>query len=244
MRRRFLYLIAIAAVAILIVAGVLIARRISWSKPKVQAQRYLHKHLPSSEWEPAARFTDASRTLRQGETLANIARLRYGHQHYSDIIKLYNHIAEAVPVGTSLRVPDISTILTEEGFARVAGPEMEMILCSRAKYDKIVDQLRAVKREPPLHQGAVTAVMPQTIKQELSEAADDLQQATESLKTNKPGTIRPPAKMIGQLESAMRGMRQLAEGRLDDYGYDIDLVQQRYALGLSNGIVWAREGFN
>jgi hypothetical protein len=50
--------------------------------------------------------------------------------------------------------------------------------------------------------------------------------------------------MIGQLETAMRGMRELAEGSIDDNGYAIDLVQQRYSLGLANGIIWAREGFN
>lgn len=244
MKRKYLFLIAIAAAAILVVAGILIIRRKSRLKPKVQAQRYLHQHLPSSEWEPTAKFTDASRTLREGETLASIARLRYGHQNYAGVIKLYNHIenVEAVPVGTNLRVPDISITLTEEGFTKVAAPEMEMILCSRAKYDKVVGQLWALRSEAPLDQRVV--VIPPKIKQELLEAADDLQQATESLKTNKPETTRPPAKMIGQLESVMHGMRQLAEGAIDDNGYDIDIVQQRYGLALTYGIIWAREGFN
>jgi len=242
MKRSSLLLIPIAG--LLVVAGILIARRTSWFQPRTQAQRYLHYHLASSDWEPTAKFTDASRTLREGETLASIARLRYGHQNYSNVIKLYNHIenVDAVPAGATLRVPDISTILTEEGFAKVARPEMEMILCSRAKYDKVVGQLWTLSRERPLHERVVT--IPQKIKQELLEAADDLQQATESLKRNKPGTTRPPAKMIGQLESAMNGMRQLAEGTIDDNGYDIDMVQQRYGLALSYAIIWAREGFN
>jgi len=242
MKRSSLLLIPIAG--LLVVAGILIARRTSWFQPRTQAQRYLHHHLASSDWEPTAKFTDASRTLREGETLASIARLRYGHQNYSNVIKLYNHIenVDAVPAGATLRVPDISAILTEEGFAKVARPEMEMILCSRAKYDKVVGQLWTLSRERPLHERVVT--IPQKIKQELLEAADDLQQATESLKRNKPGTTRPPAKMIGQLESAMNGMRQLAEGTIDDNGYDIDMVQQRYGLALSYAIIWAREGFN
>ena len=243
MKRRAIFLILIATAAILIAGAAAIMRRSSWSNPKAQAARYIHQHLPSSEWEPTAKFTNPSRTLREGETLARIANLRYGHQHYSDVIKLYNHIenVDAVPVGATLRVPDISTILTEEGFSKVAAPEMEMILCSRAKYDKVVGQLWALTRETPLHERVVA--IPQKIRLELLEAADDLQQATESLKTSKPGTIGPPAKMIGQLESAMHGMRQLAEGTIDDNGYDIDMVQQRYALALTYGIIWAREGF-
>jgi hypothetical protein len=55
--------------------------------------------------------------------------------------------------------------------------------------------------------------------------------------------VRPPVKMIGQLETAMRGIRELAKGSNDGYGYDIDLVQQRYALGVTYGIICAREGF-
>jgi hypothetical protein len=147
MKRSSLLLIPIAG--LLVVAGILIARRTSWFQPRTQAQRYLHHHLASSDWEPTAKFTDASRTLREGETLASIARLRYGHQNYSNVIKLYNHIenVDAVPAGATLRVPDISTILTGEGFAKVARPEMEMILCSRAKYDKVVGQLWTLSRE-------------------------------------------------------------------------------------------------
>ena len=243
MKRRYLILIAGAAAALILAGGFLIARRASRSKPEVQAQRYPHQHLSSSEWEPAAKFTDASRTLREGESLASIARLRYGHQKYSGVIKLYNHIDDetAVRAGATLLVPDIAAILNDEGFTKVAPTEKELILCSRAKYDKVAGQLWALRSETPSHQREVA--MSQKVKQELLEAADDLQQATESLKTNRPGTTRPPAKMIGQLEQAMWGMRGLAEGLIDDNGYDIDMVQQRYGLALTYGIIWAREGF-
>lgn len=242
MKRRSLFLIVIAAAAILVVVGILVIRRSTWWKPKVQAERYLHQHLPASEWEPAATLTTDSYTLREGDTLASLARQRYGHQKYYGVIKLYNHIENetAVAAGATLRVPDISTILAEEGFTKVAAPEMELILCSRAKYDRVESQLWALRRDRPLRE---RMVVPQKIKQELLEAADDLQQATESLKSNKPGTSQPPSKMIRQLEDAMWGMRELAEGANDGYGYDIDIVQQRYGLGLTYGIIWAREGF-
>jgi hypothetical protein len=49
--------------------------------------------------------------------------------------------------------------------------------------------------------------------------------------------------MIGQLEQCMQLMRELALGHLDPYGYDIDVVQQRYALALAYAIIWARAGF-
>jgi hypothetical protein len=244
MKHRSRFLIAGIIAVILIATGLALLRRRSWRKPEVQTARYLHQHLPASAWEPTATLSAAPYTVREGDTLANIARRRYGHERYSGVIKLYNHIEDetAVPVGAVLRLPDISTILTEEGFARVAAAEMEMILCARAKYAKVERQLWEVRGDAPLDEHIVA--IPQKTKQELLEAADDLQQATESLKKLKPGTTRPPAKMIGQLESVMYGMRQLADGLIDDNGYDIDIVQQRYGLAMTYGIIWAREGFN
>jgi hypothetical protein len=242
MKRRSLFLIAIAAATILVGAGLLTVRRSSWLTPKVQAQRYRHPHLPSSEWEPKAGLT-TSYAMREGDSLVSVATLRYGHQNYSGVIKLTNHIENetAIAKGTILRLPDISAILTEAGFTKVAPAETEMILCSRAKYERVKGQLSALRRDRPLRE---RLVVPQNIRQELLEAADDLQDATESLKAKKPRTIRPPTKMIRQLAEAMTLMRELAEGANDGYGYDIDMVQQRYGLGLTYGIIWARAGFN
>jgi hypothetical protein len=242
MKGKFLILIAGAVAAILLAGGIVLMRRNSSSKPPLKTQRYPHQHLPASEWEPTAKLTAVSYKLREGESLAKIATLRYGHQNYYHVVKLYNHIENeaGVAAGATLRVPDIATILNDEGFTRVAASEVELILCSRAKYDKVKGPLWNLRRDRPSRE---RLVIPQNIKQELLEAADDLQQATESLKAPRPGTSRPPLKMIGQLESAMGGMRELAEGSNDGYGYDIDMVQQRYALGLTYGIIWAREDF-
>ena len=240
MKRSTLILIAAAAVTILVVAGILTIRRSSWLTTKVQAQRYPHQHLPSSEWEPKAGLNPY--TVGEGDSLASIADLRYGHQNYSGVIKLVNHIENETVIakGAILRLPDISTIMTEAGFTKVAPAEMEMILCSRAKYERVKNQLSALRRDRPLRE---RLAVPQNISKELLEAADDLQQATESLKANKPGTSRSPAKMIRQLEQSMSLMRELAQGANDGYGYDIDIVQQRYGLGLTYGIIWARDGF-
>ncbi len=222
MKRNYLIVITGAAAVIAIVFGILVVRRNQRLKAAAKAERYLHQHLPSAEWEPTAKLTATDYTMREGDSLAKIATLRYGHQGYSSVIKLVNHIenAETVAVGATLRVPDISTILAEEGFTKVAAPEMELILCARAKYDKVKTQLWDLRHDRPARE---QVPVPQKIKQELLEAADDLQQATESLKANKPSAVRPPVKMIGQLETAMRGIRELAKGSNDGYGYDIDL---------------------
>ena len=82
------------------------------------------------------------------------------------------------------------------------------------------------------------------MRRALLEAADDLEQATEGLKQTRPGVIGVPKHMIGQLEQNTATMRDLAAGKHSDpEGYDIDMVQQRYALALAYAIIWARDGF-
>ena len=212
------------------------------SPQRTEAKRYPHTHLPPSEWEPKRNVIESEHKLGDGETLASVARARYGHNKYSGVIKLYNHIADesAVKVGTNLRVPDMSLVLKNEGVTSVAPTEVELILCSRAKYDTVVGELWRLRT-----QRSDSYALPETIKQQLLEAADDLQQATDGLKTTKPNIKNAPARMIGQLEQSMLLMKSLAAGdHSDPNGYDIDMVQQRYALALTYAIIWAREGFN
>ncbi len=234
-------LIISLALGVLIIGGILLVRQKPVLQPATQATRYPHVHLPSSEWEPKAKLPADTYTLRNSETLASVAVRRYGHQNYSRIIKLYNHIEDEahIEAGTTLRLPDITAILSEEGLTKVAAGEMEMILCSRAKYDRVVDQLWALS---PNAGGSYTVA--EGVKRELMEAADDLQQATESLQIGRAGVGRPPASMIGQLKQCMGIMRALALGEpVDPESYDIDMVQQRYALALAYAILWARDGF-
>lgn len=203
-------------------------------------KRYPHEHLQTSALEPRAQLHTIDYKLRRGETLNDVAKLRYGHRDYYRVIKVYNRLADEAQVAADyqLRLPDMSAILAEEGLTKVAAQEMTLILCSRAKYDKVVDQLWA-----PRSQSTANHPLSEDIKRELFEAADDLQQATESLKQPRPGVSGTPLKMVGQLEQAMTGMQKMANGHFDSYGYDIDMVQQRYALALTYAILWARDGF-
>jgi hypothetical protein len=203
-----------------------------------QLKRYPHEHLQAPAFEPLDKLKTVEYKLREGETLASVARLRYGHQKYSSVIKLYNHIEDETKVAANqtLRLPDVSDILAQEGLAKVVPQEVNLILCSRAKYDRVLDQLRT------LGSPRGTDSIPDNIKRELFEAADDLRQATENLKLLKPGVSAAPLRTIGQLEECMGQMWELTE-RLDSYGYDIDMVQQRFALALTYSIIWARDGF-
>ena len=221
------------------VLGLLILSSVTACRQKsiaVPVKHYPHEHLQASAFEPLAKLQTVEYKLRAGETLASVAKLRYGHQNYQAVIKLYNHIEDETKVAanTTLRLPDISAILAEEGVTKVIPNEVNLILCARAKYDKVRDRLWALPRD--------THSIPENVKQELFEAADDLQQATESLKSIEPSVGAVPRHTIRQLEQCMAQMRDLTE-QLDSYGYDIDMVQQQFALALTYAIIWAREDF-
>ena len=238
---KILTLLVTFAAGVLVVGALLSRPLPPMARPAHPGPRHPHEHLRPSEWEEAAEPAGASYTLREGETLAGVAARRYGHQNYYHVLKLYNRIEDEghVEAGTAVRLPDISAILAEEGFTRVASAEAGLILCSRAKYDRVAGRLWALRREA----GAGAYTVPDGLRQALLEAADDLEQASEGLKGNKPGVVKAPGSMVGQLEENIAGMRALAEGASDGYGYDIDMVQQRYALALTYAIIWAREGF-
>ena len=238
---KILTLLATFAAGVLIVGALLSRRLPPVARPAPPAPRHPHEHLRPSEWETASEPAGASYTLREGDTLAAVAARRYGHPNYYRVIKLYNRIEDEgrVGAGAAVRLPDVSAILAEEGFTKVAAAEAELILCSRAKYDRVEGRLRELRREA----GSGGYAVPDGVRRALLEAADDLERASDGLRSSKPGVVRAPGSMVGQLEENVAGMRALAEGSNDGYGYDIDMVQQRYALALTYAISWVREGF-
>ena len=234
-------IIVASLVLALVVFGIVMLVRQRSAPVQREAKRYPHEHLQASALEPNVQLNQVNYTLHNGETLAAVAKLRYGHQNYYRVIKLYNHLADEgqIPADSTLRLPEMSAILAEEGVTKVAAQETALILCSRAKYDRVVKQLWALHAEP-----ADNNQFPEDVRRELFEAADDLQQATESLKQTRAGVTAAPQHTIAQLEENMTSLRNLAQVQHSDpYGYDIDIIQQRYALALAYAIIWAREGF-
>jgi hypothetical protein len=209
----------------------------------VEVKHYPHQHLLLSEWEQNDQLKTDTHVLAKGENLAQVATLRYGHRNFSHVIKVFNRIPDELRIkaGTKLRVPDMSVIMAEVGVTKVAPHEVELVLCARAKYDRVVSQLWQLRSDTLVDQ---SYIVPESIKRELLDAVDDLLQATEGLKRARPGVIHAPKSVIGQLESAAGLIDALVSVQSKDpNGYDIDEVQQHFGLALSYAIVWARDGF-
>lgn len=225
-----------------LIAGVLlIQNNCSNRQVSPQTRRYPHVHVPRADYEAGPELNALSYTMDKGDTLERLATLRYDHPYYHRIIKLSNDIKDEnnIEVGTHLRLPNLVDLLIESGFSEAAPSETELILCSRAKYKKVKSELWALRRDAT----GKGVIVPEDKRLALLEAASDLEEAIDRLKADKPGVSQAPRMMIGQLEKNAASLRELAEGANDGYGYDLDMVEQRYALALSYGIIWAREGF-
>lgn len=225
-----------------IIAGVLFTQHSCSARQTSQnVKRYPHTHVAPAEYEANAKSNALRYTVSEGDTLERIATSRYDHRYYDRIIKLSNHIEDEskVKAGADLRLPNLMDVLTEEEFTKEAAYESQLILCSRAKYRRVKNPLWALR-------GAANRdriVVPEDYRLALLEAASDLEEAIDGLRANKPGVTQSPRSMIGQLEQNAGTLRELAEGANDGYGYDLDIVDQRYALALSYGVLWARAGF-
>jgi hypothetical protein len=181
-------------------------------------------------------------TLRRGDTLQGLAAARYGHRYYADLIALHNGIADASRLrpGTSVKLPPLLDLLSEEKLTSVAGVEVERVLCARARYRQVVGR---VPRERLARRDQGPFEIPPEVKSALDHAVQDLAEARGGFAAVRPGVIAQPRQLRRQLQSAIDLMNRIAAGHLDSESYDVDMVEQHIALALTYGVVWARDGF-
>lgn len=180
--------------------------------------------------------------VEAGDTLWTISERRYGSRHYSKIIQLYNHIAEPseLHVGDEIKLPDLKAILADEGLTRLMGDEVDSVLAAKARYMDVERKLQDARRGA---RRGETVEIPEDVREALLGAADELDKAAAGFGVEKPGVVKAPKSLIGQLTQTSGNLRRMATGWSDGYGYDIDMVHQRLALAMRNGIIWARSGF-
>ena len=229
-------------------AGLALTKGWSWYRKTTaketalsQKPRYSHQHLPENKYESGMALTAKEYKLTQGNTLAQIAKLRYGHQKYAEVIELYNHIEdeEKLEENLTLQLPDMIEILRGENVTKVAANEVGLILCARAKFVSVKRQLLELRRRD----NQIQITVPDNIKRTLLEAATDLVDAIDGLKTHKLGVAKAPSGVINQLQQTADNLHALADGLIDDNSYSIDMVDQRLALALSYAIIWSRNNF-
>jgi hypothetical protein len=182
---------------------------------------------------------DPEVTMKEGTTLETLATAAYGHPKFAAFLARLNGISnpDQIAVGTVLKTPPITQALKDAGLA----PPYQTAADSLAKawadfqaaspaYQKARDASGITSDKFPI---------PPEISTTLSAAADAVDTAVKVLSNPAPGH-QAPQKTIGQLTQCASQLRGLATGAVDGYGYDHDMVGQRFALAFTGLLVWVQ----
>lgn len=203
---------------------------------------FVPNHLSYAETAGGKESRPQVYTLKQGDTLWDISRARYGNRHYSAIVMTHNNISDpsSLTTGTAIKLPDLDILMEQEGVNRMAKEEMELILSANTLFlsskSVLVEARRGKRGEQPLK-------IPNATSESLVLAADKIDQAIKNLSNGSVEGREAPKSLILQLSKIPDELRKLANGSNDGYGYDLDMVQQRMVRAINNSIHWSREGF-
>jgi len=179
-------------------------------------------------------------TLQEGTTLASVATVTYGHPKFATFLARLNGIPDPdhLASGTLLKTPPLADGLKDAGLA----PPYQEAVRSLAKAWSDFHTASPAYWKAREASGIVSGkfAIPADLSATFSSAADAVEAAVKILSHPAPGH-QAPQKTIGQLNQCISPLRMLATGAVDGYGYDHDMVGQRFALAFTGLLVWAQE---
>ena len=181
--------------------------------------------------------------LDAGMTLGHIAELSYGHERFSGLIARHNEIADVnrIPAGKELKTPALSVIFQTAGLDSHYQPLINVIAKAAMDFKKALPAyIEARNHATGGTNGQFT--VPAEIKTTLTECADGISAACHQLGKVEAGH-KVPKKTVEQFRQAESYLRALANGAVDENGYDSNLVGQRLGLGLTNAFFWMTSGY-
>ena len=197
--------------------------------------------VAASGLDPSSSSSNQTYLVQSGDTLRSISQRKYGNPGYAALIAIQNKIMDESKLRPrqEIRTLDLKILLTEEKLVPILQPEIDAMLNARTLFAGVEGRLRE------LRQGRKEgrADVPPDVQAALRAALQSVDAAIAGLKQKKEGAGAVPQKMIGQLEGVSQNLMHLAAGSYDGYGYDLDMVHQRLALAMLNGIRWARNGY-
>ena len=217
----------IAGMCALLLAGCERSRQASAPMPVV-----------SIEDVPAPALTEV--TVQRGSNLREIATRAYGHERFSGFVAALNGIAdpERVSAGARLRTPSLAAGLRDAGLAPEYQSAVNCLSKAWTDYHAVEDSYLAARSASGVARG--TFAIPPDIRTTLERCSTMIDAALPVLRSvHPPHSV--PAMTIGQFEAAAAQIRELASGSIDGYGYDYDLVGQRFGLAFTNALVWTQQ---
>jgi hypothetical protein len=177
---------------------------------------------------PPLSKTSGAKIIRYKGYLGVLADEYYGNKAYYLPLAAYNNLKNGYHLKqeTVVSVPSFS-VMVKLGID-VSHQNLDYILQARNLYIKHEKELWKT-----VHNRSLT-----------KNQVQDLKNATLLINKSIVGLSKienPPKKMIGQLKSVVKNLENLANGKSDGYGYDLDMVHQRLAHAFKNGMIWSRE---
>jgi hypothetical protein len=180
--------------------------------------------------------------LKRGMLLRDMAAEAYGHERFYRFIMVVNGLTDEtkIPAGKMLQTPSIAAAFHDAGLDPRYQPAINALAKVAMEFQAILPAY--LKARETSGDSVGTFAIPQDIQSALSSQANVIV-AVKRVLNKAQAPHQRPTTTIQHLEQAESWLRILAQGKIDGYGYDYDLVGQHTALSLSCAFVWMKEGY-
>jgi hypothetical protein len=177
--------------------------------------------------------------VERGSNLGAIAAVAYGHERFAGFVAALNGVTDPgrIVAGQELRTPSLSSAFREAELDRRYQPAINALCKACTDYYATEPAYLKARHESGVSSG--TFPIPEGIRVTFLECADTIEAATAALRTAKPPD-NVPKMTIDQFHQVSGLIRELASGSIDGYGYDYDMVGQRFGLAFTNAIIWTQ----
>jgi hypothetical protein len=178
--------------------------------------------------------------VERGSNLRAISAAAYGHERFSGFVAALNGISdpERIIAGTTLKTPSLSAAFRDAGLDSRYQPAINALAKASTDFHATLPTYLKARSASGVASGTFT--VPADTRATFMACADAIVAASAVL-----GTATPPHSIpkmtISQFLDAAGLIRELASGSIDGYGYDYDLVGQRFGLAFTNAIVWTQQ---
>ena len=195
--------------------------------------------LPVVATEAVPPPASSSVIVERGATLGTIAAAAYGHERFAGFVAALNGITDPgrIVVGQELRTPSLSSAFFVAGLDPRYQPAINAL--SKACTDYYAAEPEYLKARDESGVSSGTFPIPNGIRATFAGCAAAIEAATAALGAAKPPD-NVPKMTIDQFQQASGLIRELASGSIDGYGYDYDMVGQRFGLAFTNAIIWTQ----
>ena len=181
--------------------------------------------------------------IKKGMTLSGIAKMTYGHWTYFRMIYLYNRLDPVKPlqIGTVIHTPPLPDMFRKLGLFHRYSKQFKRIFYVITRYRALLPEYYKLREAAKGYSQPGHMRLPQHLKNELLRLAIMLYITVGDIKKMTAKTGNSPKHMLQRLTAAADWIRYLAQGNMDGYGYDEDMVEQNIAYALANAVAWSRE---